>query len=111
MPAAISCIYISYALSVRNLRLFSFYSFAITENSRFPQAMDRIFGAPEIIVLIFQDCDSFRDVFALAAACQYLHSVWCTNSTSIIWPLARTEILGFDQALVAVWLEATHVEP
>jgi len=32
MPAAISCIYISYALSVRNLRLFSFYSFAITEN-------------------------------------------------------------------------------
>lgn len=70
--------------------------------------MDSTFRAPEIFILIFQQCDSFRGLLPGAAACKFLDSLWRGHSASIIRPFARTEILGFDQALVAVWLKLTY---
>ncbi|KAK1749896.1 hypothetical protein QBC47DRAFT_426538 [Echria macrotheca] len=64
--------------------------------------MDTLFGAPEVLVLIFIKCSRFRDVLALSATCKHLDAVWRSNSTSIIWPIAQVDFRGFNQALVAV---------
>lgn len=67
-----------------------------------PRMMEAIYGTPEIAILVFQCCNSFRDVVALASTCKTLEAVWRRHPLSIIWPVALTEMPVFSQALIAV---------
>lgn len=67
-----------------------------------PRMMEAIYGIPEISIIVFQCCNSFRDVVALASTCKTLEAVWRRHPLSIIWPVAQTEMPGFSQALIAV---------
>lgn len=64
--------------------------------------MEAIFGIPEIAIYLFQYCHGFQDAIALASTCRALASIWRAHLPSVLWPLARAEIPGFSQALVAV---------
>lgn len=64
--------------------------------------MQAIYSTPEIAILVFQQCGSFRDAIALASTCKFFGSIWRLHFSTIIWPLAQTEIPGFSQALMAV---------
>ncbi|CZS93025.1 uncharacterized protein RAG0_03506 [Rhynchosporium agropyri] len=55
----------------------------------------------EVAVSIFEQCDEFQEVVALASTCKGLHSVWRLSSSSIIWKVGRG-IRCFDLALIAV---------
>ena len=56
----------------------------------------------EIVVRIFQYCDSFADLGALFLTCRHAHSVWVANNPNIIWHVAPKLIPAFDRALMAV---------
>ena len=56
----------------------------------------------ELVVRIFQDCNSFADLRALLLTCRYAHSVWVANIPSIIWNVAPKLIPAFDRGLIAV---------
>lgn len=73
--------------------------------------MKAIFGIPEIVIMVFQSCDSLQDVMALASTCRVVASIWRLHSSSIIWPLAKAEIPGFSQALMAVSLSKRETVP
>jgi hypothetical protein len=64
--------------------------------------MERIFSAPEIIILIFQSCGKVEDGLSLASTCQSLASIWRTHTAAILYPLLAPQIGGFGQALLAV---------
>jgi hypothetical protein len=70
--------------------------------------MNAIFCIPEIVILVFQGCDGLQDVMALASTCKYIASIWRLYSSCIIWPLAKAEIPGFSQALMAVRLSKSE---
>ncbi|KAK4124555.1 hypothetical protein N657DRAFT_395918 [Parathielavia appendiculata] len=73
----------------------------------------------EILVRIFQYCDSLADLraffsflsflcfffffsfFLFFLACRHLHAVWVANCPSIIWHVAPKVIPPFDRALIA----------
>ncbi|KAI1363879.1 hypothetical protein F5Y08DRAFT_340204 [Xylaria arbuscula] len=53
---------------------------------------------PEVLCGIYFQLPAFRDVFALAATCRQLHTVWCDNQTSIYHAIAPSEIEFLDLA-------------
>ena len=57
---------------------------------------------PEIVVRIFQSCDSFADVRALLLTCRHTHAVWVANGPGVIGHVARKLIPAFDGAVMAV---------
>ena len=56
----------------------------------------------ELVVRIFQYCNSFADLRALLLTCRHAHSVWVANNPSIIRHLASKLIPAFDRGLMAV---------
>ncbi|KAH8752159.1 hypothetical protein F5882DRAFT_267742, partial [Hyaloscypha sp. PMI_1271] len=56
----------------------------------------------EISSRIFEYCDDFTDVSALASACKHTHRVWVTSQPTIIWSVGRSQIRSFDDALMAM---------
>lgn len=46
----------------------------------------------ELLIAIFRSADSFPDIFALAATCQGLRSIWQSNLPVIYQPVARRSI-------------------
>ncbi|KAK3936267.1 hypothetical protein QBC46DRAFT_452855, partial [Diplogelasinospora grovesii] len=66
--------------------------------------MQSLYGVPEVIVVVFQDCQDFRQVLALASTCKHLYSVWQAHSRSIIWGIALRKIPDFDHTLMTASL-------
>ena len=66
--------------------------------------MERLFNAPEIVILVFQSCDKVGDGLSLASACRSLASIWRTHAAAILCPLLEAQTAGFSQALLAVSL-------
>ena len=64
--------------------------------------MERIFDAPEIVLLVFQACDTVEDCLSLASTCKFLASVWRMHTAPILRPLLEANTPGFNQALLAV---------
>ncbi|KAF8851656.1 hypothetical protein BDZ45DRAFT_808142 [Acephala macrosclerotiorum] len=56
----------------------------------------------ELLTRIFESCDDFPQVVALASVCKGTHAAWVTNSGTIIWSVAKSQIRSFDDALMAV---------
>ncbi|RFU28164.1 hypothetical protein B7463_g8177, partial [Scytalidium lignicola] len=56
----------------------------------------------EILTRIFETCDDFPQVVALASACKYTQTAWVTNSPTIIWSVGKSQIRSFGDALIAV---------
>ncbi|KAN0102797.1 hypothetical protein V8E51_011110 [Hyaloscypha variabilis] len=56
----------------------------------------------ESIIRIFENCDGFPQVVALASVCKQTHAAWVTNPGRIIWSVATSQIPSFDDALMAV---------
>jgi hypothetical protein len=56
----------------------------------------------ESIIRIFENCDGFPQVVALASVCKQTHAAWMTNPGRIIWSVATSQIPSFDDALMAV---------
>jgi hypothetical protein len=56
----------------------------------------------ELLTRIFESCDDFPQVVALALVCKDTHAAWVTNSETIIWSVAKFQIRSFDDALMAV---------
>ncbi|KAK4098499.1 hypothetical protein N658DRAFT_220254 [Parathielavia hyrcaniae] len=52
---------------------------------------------PEVSLSIFQACQSFQQVAALARTCRRMHDIWFTHASVIIWRVAPKVIPGFDQ--------------
>ncbi|KAM7200863.1 hypothetical protein V8F20_005105 [Naviculisporaceae sp. PSN 640] len=63
--------------------------------------MQALFGIPELVIHLLQQCDGFQDAIALASTCKVLASIWRAHFPVIIWPVAQAEIPGFSQALMA----------
>ncbi len=64
--------------------------------------MQSLLRAPEIVTIIFQQCDCFRDIVALASTCKTLDAIWRNSSRHIIWPSVESlKVPAFEQALVA----------
>ncbi|KAK6840764.1 hypothetical protein PG995_015974 [Apiospora arundinis] len=59
-------------------------------------------GPAELIVMIFQACGSIPDVLALGATCRHLRGVLHSTTSTIIQHSGTTNILAFDEALLAV---------
>ncbi|KAH7309987.1 hypothetical protein BKA65DRAFT_575780 [Rhexocercosporidium sp. MPI-PUGE-AT-0058] len=64
----------------------------------------------EVASHIFQACEDFPEVIALASTCSYLHSVWQLNSATIIWKLAKESVRCLDIVLMAVRATAIVLE-
>jgi hypothetical protein len=75
-----------------------------------PQKMKKsLLSIPaEILNRIFELCDDFPQVIALALACKHTHSTWVTGSPRIIWSVANSHICSFDDALMAVNIKSTR---
>ena len=56
----------------------------------------------EILTRIFETCDDFPQVVALASACKHTQTAWVTNSPIIIWNVGKSQIRSFGDALMAV---------
>jgi hypothetical protein len=57
---------------------------------------------PELIVRIFQSCDSTCDLLALVSTCRHTYRVWQAHAAPALWRVWRREIPYFQNALVAV---------
>lgn len=58
--------------------------------------------SPELFTQIFENCESFPELFAFILVCKRLYSVWSLNTGSIIQAVGERSIFAFDDALVAV---------
>jgi hypothetical protein len=56
----------------------------------------------ELLTRIFEACDDFPQVVALASVCKHTHAAWATNPRTIIWRVGKTQIRSFEDALLAV---------
>jgi hypothetical protein len=57
----------------------------------------------ELLTRIFEVCDDFPQVVALASVCKHTHAAfWATNPGTIIWHVGKTQIRSFEDALLAV---------
>ena len=56
----------------------------------------------ELLARIFEACDDFSQAVALASVCKHTLAAWVTNPGTIIWKVAETEIISFEDALMAV---------
>ncbi|MAD87271.1 MAG: hypothetical protein CL912_30290 [Deltaproteobacteria bacterium] len=57
---------------------------------------------PELLNRIYESCDGFSQVVALASACKETQTVWLENLEGIIWSVGQSQIRSFDDALMAV---------
>ncbi|KAK3896695.1 hypothetical protein C8A05DRAFT_39759, partial [Staphylotrichum tortipilum] len=64
-------------------------------------------GPPELIVRIFQSCDSTRDLLALVSASRNTYCVWQAYAAPALWRVWRREIPYVQNALVAARM--THL--
>ncbi len=62
----------------------------------------------EIVIRIFQSCDSFADLRSLLLTCRHIHAVWVANSPGIVGHVARKLIPAFDGAVIAVRNAPAH---
>ena len=56
----------------------------------------------ELLARIFEACDDFPQVVALASVCKHTHASWVTNPGTIIWSVAKSQIRSFEDDLMAV---------
>ncbi len=42
-------------------------------------------GPPELILRIFQACNSTRDLLSLASTCQHTYQVWQAHAVPALW--------------------------
>ena len=56
----------------------------------------------ELLARIFEACDDFPQVVALALVCKQTYAAWVANPGTIIWSVAKSQIRSFDDALMAV---------
>ncbi|KAK6519125.1 hypothetical protein TWF281_003814 [Arthrobotrys megalospora] len=56
----------------------------------------------EILIAIFQKCNSLKDMMALSSTCSRLRSCFTSSSTQILYPTVASEYIAFDDALAAV---------
>lgn len=56
----------------------------------------------ELLTRIFESCDDFPQVVALAFVSKHTYAAWIENSAPIIWSVAQSQIRSFDDALMAV---------
>ncbi|CZR56555.1 uncharacterized protein PAC_06444 [Phialocephala subalpina] len=56
----------------------------------------------EVVVRILSSCDNFQQLLRFITTCKRLHSIWLSNSGTIIWEVGPRDILCFDDALMAV---------
>ena len=66
-------------------------------------------GPPELVARVFESCADFGDALALALTCKQLHSVWHLTLSKITLEIARTSVLSFDEALIAVSIFHSHL--
>jgi hypothetical protein len=59
-------------------------------------------GPVELILRIFQCCDSTRDLLTLVSTCRHVYDVWRGNVAAALWPVWLREIPHFQDALTAV---------
>ncbi|KAK0610886.1 hypothetical protein B0T14DRAFT_529264 [Immersiella caudata] len=65
--------------------------------------MEPFLAAPtEVIVKVFQQCDSLADITALRLACRHLNSVWLSHSPVVIGHAGPRLIPAYSRALMAV---------
>ena len=55
----------------------------------------------ELLTRIFEACDDFPQVVALALVCKHTHAAWVTNPGTIIWSVAKSQVRSFEDALMA----------
>ena len=73
------------------------------ENCTTPtNTMKAIFNTTEIIILVFQSCNTVEDGLSLASTCRFLAAIWRTHASTILYRLIEAQTPGFDQALLAV---------
>ncbi|KAK0125478.1 hypothetical protein ONS95_000514 [Cadophora gregata] len=56
----------------------------------------------ELLSRIFESCDDFPQVIALASACKQTHAAWEKHSGTIVRSVGRAQIRSFDDAFMAV---------
>jgi hypothetical protein len=59
-------------------------------------------GPPELIVHIFESCNSTCDLLALVSTCRHTYRVWQVHAAPALWRVWRREIPYIENALVAV---------
>jgi hypothetical protein len=57
---------------------------------------------PEILLAVFQSCDSFEQLSALMSTCRQMHNIWTHHHPVIIWHVAPKTIPAFDRGLMTV---------
>jgi hypothetical protein len=61
-------------------------------------------GAPaEVLLLIFQSCESLQQLNALSLTNRRMHAVWLEHQSIILWHVGPKMVPAFDRALMAVW--------
>ncbi|PKY05940.1 hypothetical protein P168DRAFT_303636 [Aspergillus campestris IBT 28561] len=64
----------------------------------------------EVVALILQNCDSFRQLRSLILTCKRIHLAWELNKPAILWHVGRAEIPGWTDAIVArAQIRATQI--
>ncbi|PLB37352.1 uncharacterized protein BDW47DRAFT_132134 [Aspergillus candidus] len=56
----------------------------------------------EVVALILQSCDSFRQLRGLILTCKRIHLTWELNKPTILWHVGRAEIPGWTDAIGAI---------
>ncbi|KAH7400466.1 hypothetical protein BKA64DRAFT_642610 [Cadophora sp. MPI-SDFR-AT-0126] len=59
-------------------------------------------GPPEIVVGILIECQTFPDLISVILTTKYVHSIWLSNMSTIIWQVGRSALPAFEYALLAV---------
>lgn len=57
---------------------------------------------PEVLILIFRDCEHLSQACALARASSYTYRVWKDCRSKLAGTLASREVVAFDDAVMAV---------
>ncbi|KAH9203957.1 hypothetical protein DL95DRAFT_499494 [Leptodontidium sp. 2 PMI_412] len=59
-------------------------------------------GPPEIVVGILIECQTFPELISVISTSKYVHSIWLSNMSTIIWHVGRNALPAFEYALLAV---------
>lgn len=65
---------------------------------------------PELLTLIFENCDSLSQACALSRTSSYAFRVWAQCRTRLGWRLAGKEVVGFDDAVMTASCMAVIME-
>ncbi|GAB1312678.1 F-box domain-containing protein [Madurella fahalii] len=61
-------------------------------------------GPPELILHIFQCCDSAHDLLSLALTSHHIYGIWQAHAPAVVWRLWLAQIPCFEDALTAARL-------